>query len=176
MARSEIAPILYEQLFSLHLLPVFRSFDEQREKILPSTSENSAHYPDDYSVFDESVVLTPTKLLSRISDDQASRLRELERDYEEAIDDNCRIVADYFKEVLVNNTGDSSISPPLSVLKNSRDDAEMEHRQEEIVETNTPLFKNGRYNVMLYFCSIFLSCYTHTHTHTYMIFNKLSIL
>ncbi|XP_028806521.1 putative E3 ubiquitin-protein ligase LIN-1 [Neltuma alba] len=146
LARSEIAPVLYEQLFSLHLLPVFRSFDEQRAKILPSTSENSARYPDGYSILDESVVLPPTKLLSRMTNDQASKLRELERDYEETIDDNCRIVAEYFKEVLVSNTSDSSVSLPLSVLKNSGDDAEMKQSQQEMVQTDIPLFKNGRYN------------------------------
>ncbi|XP_054779547.1 putative E3 ubiquitin-protein ligase LIN-1 isoform X1 [Prosopis cineraria] len=146
LARSEIAPILYEQLFSLHLLPVFRSFDEQRARILPSTSENSARYPDDYSISDEYVVLPSTKSLSQMSNDQASKLRELERDYEEAIDDNCRIIAEYFKEVLVNNNGDSSTSPPLSVLKSDREDAEVEHSQGETAETSVPLFKNGRYN------------------------------
>lgn len=143
-------PILYEQLFSLHLLPVFRCFDEQRTQILPSTSGNSARDTCDNSISDESVVLPPTKLLSRMSGDQASKLRELERDYEEALDDNCRIVAEYFKEVLVNNNGDSSISPPLLILKSSREDGKMVNTQEEMVETEMPSLKNGRYNVMLY--------------------------
>lgn len=95
------------------------------------------------------MVLPSTKLLSRMSNGQALKLSELEREYEEALDDNCRIVAEYFKEVLVNNDKDSSISPPLLILKRSREEGIMENGQEEMEETKVSLFKNGRYNVML---------------------------
>ncbi|KAF7819795.1 putative E3 ubiquitin-protein ligase LIN-1 [Senna tora] len=157
LARSEIAPNLYERLFSLHLLPVFRRFDEKRTQILPSTSGNSRRDNNnnncDHSISDESssVVLPSTKLLSRMSDDQASKLRELEREYEEVVDENCRIVAQYFKQVLVNDNGrDSSpsiITSPLLILKSSTEDGKREiSNQEEMVKSEMPLLKNGRYN------------------------------
>ncbi|KAJ1393524.1 Zinc finger, RING/FYVE/PHD-type [Sesbania bispinosa] len=141
LARSEIAPALYEHLFSLHLLPVFRWFDEQRTQILSSISADTG----DYSVLDESVVLPCTKLLSRMSEDQASKLRELEREYGEVLDENCRVFAVYFKEVLVNQEGEAAISPPLLILKSAAEGDSRENRKEEML---MPALENGRYNPM----------------------------
>ncbi|XP_061343897.1 putative E3 ubiquitin-protein ligase LIN [Gastrolobium bilobum] len=145
LARSEIAPALYENLFSLHLFPVFRWFDEERTRILSSASASLNHDNtiDDNSVWDESVVMPSTKSLSKMSGDQASKLRELEREYQEVLNENCRVFAEYFKEVLVNENGDASISPPLLILKSAREGDSRENREEEI---RMPVLENGRYN------------------------------
>lgn len=55
--------------------------------------------------------------LTKMSEDQASSLRELEREYEEILDANCRVFAAYFEEVLVSEDGDTSISPPLLIMR-----------------------------------------------------------
>lgn len=99
-------------------------------------------------------MLPCAKLLSRMSENQASMLRELEREYEEVLDENCRVVAVYFEEVLVSKNGDASISPPLLMLK-SAEDGDRRKKKEEIEETEMPVLENGRYNVMLclpYYC------------------------
>ncbi|XLU49231.1 hypothetical protein S245_044045 [Arachis hypogaea] len=141
LARSEIAPVLYDHLFSLHLLPVFRWFDEHRTQILSESSSDAS----DYSITEESVVLPCTKLLSRMSENQASKLRELEREYQEAIDQNCRVVAVYFKEVLTSKSSEASISPPLLTLK-STEDVDGGKNKEEIQESQMSVLENGRYN------------------------------
>lgn len=148
LARSEIAPSLYERLFSLHLLPIFWRFDQQRSQIL--SHDDTGDYSDsDYS----SAVLPSAKLLSKMSGDQASKVRELEGEYSEVLDENCRILAEYFKEVLVNRDGDAtSISPPLLILKSAAEDGgrepEKENRKEQIPTEPPPVLQNGRYNVM----------------------------
>lgn len=171
LARSEIAPSLYEHLFYLHLFPVFRWFDEQRTRILPSSSETLRRNTGDYSVSDESVVVMPyAKLLSNVSGDQVSKLRELEREYEEVLDENCRVLAVYFKEVLVNKDEDATVSPPLLILKSNAgadgDDNGGEHRKEDM---QIPLLENGRYNVMFVFFICLRICY-------FFFSNQLSIV
>ncbi|PKI75120.1 hypothetical protein CRG98_004455 [Punica granatum] len=45
--------------------------------------------------------LSPSeKLLSSMSGDQAAKLKELEGNYKEVIDENCLVLSEYFKEVL----------------------------------------------------------------------------
>jgi len=148
LARSEIAPSLYEHLFCFHLFPVFRWFDEQRTRIFPLASVTPSR-DGDYSVSDD-LVMPYAKLLSSVSSDQALKLKELEREYEEVLDENCRVLAVYFKEVLVNKDEDATISPPLLIMKNAAgggsDDIGGLHRKEEI---QMPQLENGRYNVML---------------------------
>jgi hypothetical protein len=157
LARSEIAPYLYEHLFYLHLFPVFRWFDEQRTRILPSTSETPSRDTGDYSVSDELVTMPYAKLLSSVSGDQASKLRELEREYEEVLDENCRVLAVYFREVLVNKDENSTISPPLLILNSAVEGGRGNHGGEDIKEEmQMPAMENGRYNVMLSF-SLFMN-------------------
>ncbi|CAL5215131.1 unnamed protein product [Lathyrus oleraceus] len=142
LARSEIAPSLYERLFYIHLFPVFRWFDEQRTLILPSTCVTTSDYSD------ELVVMPYAKLLSNVSGEQASKLRELEREYGEVLDENCRVLALYFKEVLMNKDEDAAVTPPLLILKSAAEDGNGgggEHRMEEM---QMPELENGRYNPM----------------------------
>ncbi|KAG5058777.1 hypothetical protein JHK86_013773 [Glycine max] len=146
LARSEIAPALYECLFSLHLFPVFRWFDDQRTRIL-SSSRNDDDYI--YSVTSEeySVLLPCAKVLSKMSEEQAAKLREVEREYEDVLNQNCMVLAEYFKEVLVNENGDAAVvSPPSLVLKSAAEDGHGggEIRKEEMMQMN--VLENGRYN------------------------------
>lgn len=81
--------------------------------------------------------------LTRMNEDQASNLRELEREYEEILDANCRVFAAYFEEVLVSEDGDTSISPPLLIMRSFGNGNETE----EMEEIKTPLLKKERYNI-----------------------------
>ncbi|KAL2342538.1 hypothetical protein Fmac_003823 [Flemingia macrophylla] len=144
LARSEIAPALYERLFSLHLFPVFRWFDDHRTRILSTSSRGDADDCDcEYSV---SVVLPCTKVLSKMSEEQAAKLREVEREYEEVLDQNCRVLAAYFNEVLVCENGDAAVSPPSLVLKScgGGGGGGREERKEEKMQPS--VMENGRYN------------------------------
>jgi len=93
-------------------------------------------------------VLPCAKVLSKMSEEQAAMLREVEREYEEVLDENCRVLAEYFKEVLVNENSDAGISPPSLIMKSGAEGGGRENITEEITRTN--LLENGRYNVMLY--------------------------
>ncbi|XP_058732275.1 putative E3 ubiquitin-protein ligase LIN-1 isoform X2 [Vicia villosa] len=146
LARSEIAPSLYERLFYIHLFPVYRWFDEQRTLILPSTSETTSRDTGDYS--DEFVAMPYAKLLSNVSGEQASKLRELEREYEEVLDENCRVLALYFKEVLMNKDEHTTVTPPLLILKSAAEDSNGGGREQRMEDMQMPVLKNGRYNPM----------------------------
>lgn len=151
LARSEIAPSLYERLFYIHLFPVYRWFDEQRTLILPSTSETTSRDTGDYS--DEFVAMPYAKLLSNVSGEQASKLRELEREYEEVLDENCRVLALYFKEVLMNKDEHTTVTPPLLILKSAAENSNGDGREQRMEDMQMPVLENGRYNVnvMLFF-------------------------
>ncbi|WRX31583.1 WD40 repeat - like 10 [Theobroma cacao] len=148
LARSELAPTLFEDLFLVHFLPVLQWFNEQRSTILSSLSPNVNHDADDYSICDVSVVVPCSKLLSKMSGDQALELKELERNYEEVLDENCRVLVKYFKEVLENSDdGNRLISPPALVLKQTEKDEELDYYQEDKnIKTKELGLKNGRYN------------------------------
>ncbi|KAL1097308.1 hypothetical protein V6Z11_D05G026900 [Gossypium hirsutum] len=156
VARSELAPTLFEDLFLVHFLPVLQRFNEQRSTILSSLSQNANHDTDDYSICDVSVVVPCSKLLSKMSGDQALELKELERNYEEVLDENCRVFVKYFKEVLANNDENRSINPPDLVFKQSEKSEEVDYREEDDdnVKAKELGLKNGRYNV-IYFAVAF---------------------
>ncbi|XP_052118346.1 putative E3 ubiquitin-protein ligase LIN-1 isoform X1 [Arachis duranensis] len=137
LARSEIAPVLYDRLFSLQLLSVFRWLLERRAQILSSSSVSE----------------DATHSLSKVSEEQASKLRELEREYEEILDENCRAVAARFEEVLASEN--ASISPPLLARKSSgeaggaENNVEVEEDEEEqlvMEETEMIALKSGHYD------------------------------
>ncbi|GMI92736.1 hypothetical protein HRI_002942900 [Hibiscus trionum] len=145
-ARSELAPALFEELFLVHFLPVLQRFNEQRLIILSSLSENASHDADDYSICDLSVVVPCSKLLSKMSGDQALELKELERNYEEVLDENCRVFARYFKEVLENSDENRSINPPELVFKQTEKGEGLDYHEDENIKTKELGLKNGRYN------------------------------
>lgn len=152
LARSELAPTLFEDLFLVHFLPVLQRFNEQRSTILSSLSQNANHDTDDYSICDVSVVVPCSKLLSKMSGDQALELKELERNYEGVLHENCRVFVKYFKEVLANNDENRSFNPPDLVFKASEKSEEVDHREEDddSVKIKELGLKNGRYNVMYF--------------------------
>ncbi|KAL5572637.1 hypothetical protein UlMin_022234 [Ulmus minor] len=152
LARTEIASPIFEELFLIHLLPVLQWFNDQRSKILSTLSTNVVNYGndnEDYSMCDESVVFPSTKSLSNMSDGQTWELKELEKDYEEVMDDNCRILASYLKEVLENRDANNPIGPPPVILDNAGkvdrfDDSEEEQGMMRTGEVEISI--NGRYN------------------------------
>lgn len=114
---------------------------------------------DDYSISDVSVtVITTTTSLSKMSDEQASELKELEREYEDVLDENCRALAEYLKQVLENEDDDHDrlIEPPPLTLKNQAGKVEVFDGSDELEEDQQIRMKrstgeigistNGRYN------------------------------
>ncbi|GFS41204.1 hypothetical protein Acr_00g0073010 [Actinidia rufa] len=138
LARSEIAPQLFEELFLIHLLPFFQWFNDHRSKILSSLSSNSGYGGDD----------TRTRLLSSMSGDQTSELKELERDYEAVLDKNCMVFCGYFKEVLENEDGDRLIHPPSVVFEMIGKVDKSDCIKDEKIKAEESGLKNGRYNPM----------------------------
>lgn len=151
LARTEIAPQLFEELFLRHFLPVLEWYNEQRSRILSSLSLNSGYESDDRSICGDAMVVSCTTLLSKMNGDQASELKGLERDYEEVLDVNCKVFVGYFKEVLESNDGDRVIDPPSVVLETIGNGDEFEYGGDERIEAEESGLKNGRYNVMLTF-------------------------
>ncbi|KAI7989544.1 putative E3 ubiquitin-protein ligase LIN-1 [Camellia lanceoleosa] len=148
LARSEVAPVVFEELFLIHFLPVFQWFNDHRSKILSSLSQNVGYNCDDSSICDDSVVFSSTRSLSQMSGDQTSELKELERDYEEVLDENCRVFAGYFKEVLANKDGNRLIDPPSVVLEKTGKGHKSEYSEDEKIKAGESGLKNGRYNPM----------------------------
>ncbi|XAR67021.1 Ubiquitin--protein ligase [Bertholletia excelsa] len=145
LARLEIAPKMFEELFLIHLIPVFQWFNDQKSKILSSLSLNVSDCCDDKSMCEESVVFTGTRL-SSMSGDQTSELKELERDYEGVLDYNCMVLAGYFKEVLVNRDGARVINPPSLLLENIEKGDRSEYSEDKSVPVEESKLTNGRYN------------------------------
>lgn len=125
IARVEIAPLVFEELFLIHLIPILQWYNHQRSTIM-SLNESAA-----------------TKSLSTMSREQASQLKDLENEYEEILDENCRVFAGYFKEVLRAKSQDRFIDPPSVIVQNFEFT-----KDEEMINQELGL-KNGRYNVML---------------------------
>ncbi|PIA64874.1 hypothetical protein AQUCO_00100385v1 [Aquilegia coerulea] len=121
-ARSEIAPILFEDLFLLHLIPVLQGFNDCRSKILSSKP------PD------------------KISKYQGKKLKNLEKDYEEVLDENCKVFAGYLKEVVEDRDGTRSISPPPLILTKFSDEGEVDFDPENKLKIEDIKLSNGRYN------------------------------
>ncbi|KAI3701448.1 hypothetical protein L6452_26532 [Arctium lappa] len=143
-ARSEVAPQLFEEMFLINFLPVLEWYNEQRSRILSCLSSSCGYDSDDNSIVTDSVV-SCTTLLSKMNGNQASELKELERDYEQVLDENCRVFVGYFEEIL-GNDGNRVIDPPLVVLKAVHTGDTYEHNRNEKSISTEFGSKNGRYN------------------------------
>ncbi|KAL5768811.1 hypothetical protein ACOSP7_015355 [Xanthoceras sorbifolium] len=144
LARSEIAPSLFEELFLVHLLPVLQWHHEQKSSILKSLSMKLGYDSDEVPV-----VVHGTKSLSKMSGNQTSGLKELERNYEEVLDENCRVFANYFKHVLETSDENAVISPPLVVMETEKDGDVLDHNhnhEDQLIKTDQLGMQNGRYN------------------------------
>ncbi|CAI0390068.1 unnamed protein product [Linum tenue] len=110
-ARSKIAPDLFQELFLVHLLPALRWFEDRRSAILSGTT---AEEP------------PAMKVLSEMSGVQAKELKVLEGIYEDVLNENCRVFADYLIDEVLSSGGggDGSTAvgrpPPPVVLRISK--------------------------------------------------------
>ncbi|KAL0015526.1 hypothetical protein SO802_002595 [Lithocarpus litseifolius] len=75
-------------------------------------------------------------------------LKELESKYEKVVDENCRLLVRYFKEVLENKDGNKLISaPPITLTNNGKVDTLLEYSEDEKIKREEELvLQNGRYN------------------------------
>ncbi|KAL8102427.1 putative E3 ubiquitin-protein ligase LIN-1 [Apium graveolens] len=147
LARSEISPQVFEELFLRHFVRVLEWYNEQKSRILSSLSKDSGYDSDDHSICVESVGVSCTTLLSKMNGNQALELKELERDYEDVLDENCRVFVWYFKEVLENADENAVIDPPSVVLEIIDREDEIEDADEVVeIDTDGSGLKNGRYN------------------------------
>lgn len=150
LARSEIAPILFEELFLGHFLPIFHWFNEQRSKILKSLASNGGG---EYSRSEAEgwEVVPCTKSLSKLSIDQTLKLKELESNYERVLDRNCIDFAEHFKKILERKEESEWIASPKVKLLNKKEKwKEMEQILEDKLRTEHLSLPNGRYNVIYY--------------------------
>ncbi|KAG0454650.1 hypothetical protein HPP92_023942 [Vanilla planifolia] len=119
-ARGDIAPQLFEELFLPHFFQVVRWFADRRSRVLSSVEEGGR------------VGATASMaILSRMSGGQATELRELERTYENVMDENSKVYAGYLKEVLRSGDG---VRPPELVfpMADGNEDETKEAVEDEI--------------------------------------------
>ncbi|KAL0345223.1 UNVERIFIED_CONTAM: hypothetical protein Sradi_4353600 [Sesamum radiatum] len=144
LCRLEIAPFLFQELFLIHFAPMLEWYNVQRSSILSSFSSTS-----DYNSCDDQSIISNTTLLSKMSGDQASALKDLERDYEDLLDENCRIFVEYFKRLLRNKDGDHVIVPPPEVVLQIHGTADkLGYSHEEKIKNQKFESTNRRYNPM----------------------------
>ncbi|KAH6823057.1 hypothetical protein C2S53_002051 [Perilla frutescens var. hirtella] len=143
LSRLEMAPFLFQELFLVHFTQILEWYNEKRSEILSSLSQLRSGYDSD----EESIVSTTKALLSKMSGDQASALKDLERDYEALLDDNCRAFVHYFKDVLRNKGGDEMVSPPAIVFNKSQTGGDRQPFCENIKSQGFES-PNRRYNPM----------------------------
>ncbi|CAI9100373.1 OLC1v1037356C1 [Oldenlandia corymbosa var. corymbosa] len=142
LARLEIAPVLFEELFLIHFLPVLEWYNEQRTSILANVTQRLAS--SGYDSDDQSVVVSPTRLLNNMNGNQAEELKDLERDYENILDENCKVFAAYFRESLQVKDGNQNIDVPALVLQRKESDR-VEYCGLQKMKTHYSI-KNRRYN------------------------------
>lgn len=105
-------------------------------------------------------------MLSKMSGAQASELKELEVKYEEALDENCRNLAEHFMEVLKDEEMNGLMNPPPVILRNGGKSRAVEYEREQRIETEQlGAFKNGRYNnvniFLFYYYYFLIYCFPH---------------
>ncbi|KAK9142744.1 hypothetical protein Syun_012144 [Stephania yunnanensis] len=143
-ARTEIAPMLFEDLFLFHLLPVLHWFNDRRSEI-HSTPEDRSSFESRWN--GEDIGGSGSRLICRVSEGQATELKGLERCYEEALDVNCRSFAGYFIEILKCEDGSVRfvVESPELILNWFGDETKLERCQEE-EKIEDHAFGIGRYN------------------------------
>ncbi|MCL7039067.1 hypothetical protein MKW94_023270 [Papaver nudicaule] len=157
LARTEISPCIFENLFLFYLIPVIQFLNDQKSRILPSqdyqiiTSSKSIQ-----RLRSISASVSGTRNLSRMSEEQRVKLKRAEKEYEQVLDENCKNLALYFKEILKSrdhgNLEDSSFNlpPPLIVLESKileEDDDNGDGDAKGKVEMDQKVgFGYGRYN------------------------------
>lgn len=98
--------------------------------------------------------LESMSILSEMDGGQAAALKELERGYEGLLEDNCRVFARYFKQVLRRGGGEEMILPPKIVFREGESgdrSTSWEGDDEQRIKSHGFESPNRRYNVMLCF-------------------------
>jgi hypothetical protein len=72
----------------------------------------------------------------------------LESTYEKVVDENCRLLVKYFKEVLENKDENKLINLPPFTLRNSEKVDTFEYSEDEKIEKEDLVLQNGRCNVI----------------------------
>ncbi|XP_008783309.2 putative E3 ubiquitin-protein ligase LIN [Phoenix dactylifera] len=152
LARDDVAPSVFEDLFLPHLLPLLHWFADQRARILSSDSSSpalaAASAVEDNGCSEAAAAVS---LLSRMSGGQAAELKKLEREYEDVLDANARVYAEYLKEVLESADGSRQArGPPQLILRmfdgEGGENEEGVEEEEESQEAIGLRSGQGRYN------------------------------
>ncbi|KAI3983686.1 hypothetical protein MKX01_001090 [Papaver californicum] len=157
LARTEISPFTFENLFLFFLIPVIQFLNEQKSRILPSQDFSTTSTKAILRLRSISSSVSGTRTLSRMSEEQRVKLKRVEKEYEQVLNENCKNLVLYFKEILKNRDhGNAEFSsnvppPPLIVFENKKledDDANNEDGDSNgKVRTDEEIgFGYGRYN------------------------------
>ncbi|XP_020097769.1 putative E3 ubiquitin-protein ligase LIN-1 [Ananas comosus] len=133
LARHEVAPALFEDLFVPHLLPITRRFADQRARILSSPSAAAGRSAGAEEDEGRSAAMAAAAVLSRMSGEQAAELKDLERGYEEVLDANSRVYAQCLKKILESGDQPSDTQGPPELIW-TRISGETKEIKEAIVE------------------------------------------
>ncbi|KAB5514316.1 hypothetical protein DKX38_028222 [Salix brachista] len=79
-----------------------------------------------------------------MSGDQALELKGLESIYEEVLDENCKVFARYFKELVTNGDDNRIMTTPPSVILKELGKVDKSDASDEISKMEELGFKNGR--------------------------------
>ncbi|XP_031485359.1 putative E3 ubiquitin-protein ligase LIN isoform X2 [Nymphaea colorata] len=112
-ARGDLAPKVWEESLVQPLLPLHRLFYAEKQAILASVSSEFQDRQGsmsalDFSFTSESLAFDEAsrrQLLSRMSNETVEELRMLEDAYEEALDENTKLLANFLREFLENSEG-----------------------------------------------------------------------
>eukprot|EP01018_Ginkgo_biloba_P001817 Gb_38779 [translate_table: standard] len=98
-SRLEFSPGLWEDLFLVHLTPIVEWYTEHRNIVLSTVLPDSSDVTisTDMLAFDETAC---RNLLSKMSAEQTKQLQALEKMYQESLDENTIILAQYYREWL----------------------------------------------------------------------------
>ncbi|KAI3908231.1 hypothetical protein MKW92_027472 [Papaver armeniacum] len=155
LARTEISPSVFENLFLFYLIPVIQFLNEQKTRILPSQDIQLSRNIQRLRSISSSV--SGTRTLSRMSEEQRVKLKRVEKEYEQVLNENCRNLVLYFKQILRNRDhGNAEFNsdpspPPVIVLINKKiedDDADSEDGDPKgkVTLDEETGFGYGRYN------------------------------
>ncbi|RVW96267.1 putative E3 ubiquitin-protein ligase LIN [Vitis vinifera] len=88
-----------------------------------------------------------------MSGGQTSELKELERDYEEVLDENCRLLVGYFREFWAMENGSRLIRPPSLIFEKTRKSDEFKFNEDEQNKVEEIGLGNGRRKVSEFYSS-----------------------
>ncbi|KAJ6673625.1 RING-TYPE E3 UBIQUITIN TRANSFERASE [Salix viminalis] len=104
-------------------------------------------------------------LLSKMSGDQALELKGLESIHEEDLDENCKVFAKYFKELVTNGDDNRIMTTPPSVILKELGKVDKSDASDEISKMEALGFKNGRPTLLptIFGCTVCLASDTNCY-------------